>query len=62
MGAVAVSRPPTSKPGLRGKDKDQDRQRDDRQGANDPVRGPARLPEGLVRKRKGPLSKSRGRG
>ncbi len=51
----------TTNPGLRGKDKQQDRQRDNRQGANDPVRGPAQLPEGLKRKRKGPLSKSRGR-
>ena len=49
-------------PGLRGPDKQQDRQRDDRQGAYDPVKGPGSLPEGLKRKRKGQLSKTRGRG
>ena len=51
----------TPKPGLRGKDRQQDRQRDSRQGAYDPAKSASRLPEGLTRKRKGPLSKSRGR-
>jgi hypothetical protein len=52
----------SSKPGLRGKDKQQDRLQDDRQGTYDPVKNAPSLPEGLKRKRKGPLSKTRGRG
>jgi hypothetical protein len=47
--------------GLRGKAKQQDRQRDNRRGANDPVSGRGKLPEGLRRERKGPISKTRGR-
>jgi hypothetical protein len=55
-----VSRPSKGS-GLRGKDKQQDRQRDNRRGANDPVSGQGKLPEGLLRERKGPISRTRGR-
>jgi hypothetical protein len=50
--------------GLRGKDKQQGKLRDKRNGAYDSPDANRRepLPEGLVRKRMGPYSKRRGRG
>jgi hypothetical protein len=53
---------PKAQTGLRGQDKKQGSLRDTRGGTYDPASETgAKLPEGLARKRKGPLSKTRGR-